>query len=232
MEKTKSEAKDLLEQLGIDRNIDDKVLDDLIELHPTLQAFMKNELTFAEALFVETYILNGFNGPKAARTAQYKAINGKGAVQIAHGILRKPAVKRILASRIAERAMDADEVLARLREVAEGSLEDFMDIQETIDPGTGEPMKVARPDLHKADVLDKLHLMKEFKYDKDGNIGIKIRDQDKALELIAKHLGMFEKHDNRIPTEFMAIMMMTAEERAAALKDYREMMNWKDGEKT
>jgi hypothetical protein len=229
MARVKGEAKDLLEELGISRDIDNKTLEELIQLHPTVRNFVEGHLTFAEALFIETYICNGFNGPRAARTAQFKALNARGDTQLANNILRKPVVKRVLAARIAERAMDADEILARIREVAEGSLEDFIDIKEVNDPGVeGDSMTVAVPDLHKAAEMAKMHLLKEFKYDKDGNITVKLRDQDRALELMAKHLGMFEKHDNRIPAEFMAVMMMTPDERAQALKDYREMKSWED----
>lgn len=131
-----------------------------------------------QQLFVEEY-LTCWNASEAARRAGYKT---KASVQGARS-LANASIREAIDEAINERAMRANEVLARLTTIASGSLADFI---KTDDDGN-----VTGFNLHK----DKpLHLLKKVtvSHGKFGkNISIEIHDPVGALEKLGRYHKLF-----------------------------------------
>ena len=144
-------------------------------------------MTPKQQLFVEEY-LKCWNATEAARRAAYQGSDATLAV-IGWENLRKPKIRRQIKRRLAERAMSADEVLARLADQARGSIEDFITFQE----GIKQPFL----DLEKANEKKLLHLVKKLKYNARGQLEIELHDAQAAQRLIGQHHGLFvEKHEH------------------------------------
>ncbi len=212
----------LADALGIEGGSGDPTYDTFITENPTIKAFMEGRINFQEAIFIESYLANGFHASDAARAAKYRSVKAGGFSSIADSVLRKQVIKTVLVERLSEKAMDANEVLARYRDLAEATLGDFLDVQERPEGGW-----TAVPNLAKAAEAGRLHLLKEFRVGKDGELLIKLRDQDHALDQIAKNLGVFEK-DNavRLPPELLYLLNLTPEQRAGREHSYSDMEDW------
>lgn len=227
--RSKQDVKALLKALSIDCEIDDEVFELVSSSSPTIKAFVDGEISFQEALFIEFYLSNGFSPSRAARSANYAGLSAGAYGTVGGAILKKDAVKRIIGRRIAAQALTADEVLADWAEIAKADMTDFMSLHQIEDATTGEVVNVLRPDLAKAAQLGRLHLLKKFKLSADGTLAFELRDQDKALDQIARHLGMFEK-DNmlQIPRGLIELLNQTPDERRAALQEYEELLESED----
>lgn len=207
--------------------LDDESLDKVIAAHPTIQAYVNGAVSFVEAMFIEEYLVNGFNTIEAMRVVQTRALERKTYDRLGRNLMNKPVIRRLLARRLAERALDADAVLAMLADVASASMDDFVEIKEVVDPATGGTMHVAVPNLKRARESGKLHLAKELSYDSNGNLKVKLRDQDRALDMLSKHLGLFELDNlQKIPPEIADLLKLSAEEKKAKLNEYKGLMNW------
>ena len=86
-------------------------------------------LTNKQRVFVEEY-LRTFNATAAAIAAGYSE---KTASVIGHENLRKPNIDAEIKSRLSERAMPADEVLARTADIARGDLTEWLTADGDID---------------------------------------------------------------------------------------------------
>jgi len=145
-------------------------------------AALEAACTDKERLFVFEY-LACWNGTEAARRAKYD-----GAYHtlrtIASENLRKPHIRALIDAKIKEKAMSADEVLARLADIARGSMVDFI----TVNGST-------RIDFKKAQELGALHLIKSFSKIK-GGYKIELYDAQAALVQLGKALGvLIERQD-------------------------------------
>lgn len=228
-QRTKQDVKDLLESLGIVTQVDDEVFTLVSENSPTIKAFIEGDLTFQEALFIEFYLGNGFSAARAAEAANYRGLQHGAFGRVGKAVLKRDAVRRIIARRLAEHALTADEILAEWAEVAKADMSNFLSVRRGEDPTTGVEISVAVPDMAKADALGQLHLIKKAKIGADGSFTFEIRDQDKALEQIARHLGMFEKDNTlQIPKGLIDLLNQTPEERREKLREYEEMMESED----
>lgn len=135
----------------------------------------KAELTDKQRLFVLEY-LACWNGTEAARRAGYSEDSAR---QIATENLSKPSIRAEIERQMTERAMPANEVLARLAEHARGSLGEFI--------GTDEKGKPDRFSL----ASDKpLHLVKKVSVT-DKGWSFEMYDAQAALVHIGKHHGLF-----------------------------------------
>ncbi len=209
-------AVELMQEMGVDVSIGSESYKAMLE-HPTVKAFIDGEVSMSQAIFVEEYLANGFNAAEAARAAKYSAFSRGGYASIGSGVMKGKRVKSLIARRIAERAIDANEVIDRYREVADGTVADFL--------GDG----CGFIDLSKAEDRKKLHLLKEIQFDDDGNIKIKMRDQDKALDQLARSLGVFEKDNTtKLPTEVIALLGLSVSEIQARADAYADMKSWED----
>ena len=129
-----------------------------------------------QRVFVEEY-LKCWNGAEAARRADYKHPR-----QQAVRLLSDINIQQEIQGRIEEKCMDADEVLIRLADQARGVSADYID-----DFGFVKFKKLKAAGL--------THLIKKVKRNQQG-IEIEFYDQQRAMELIGKHLKMWtEKHE-------------------------------------
>jgi len=217
-----SKAVELMQALGVNCSIGSETYEAMLE-HPTVKAFLDGELSISEAVFVEEYLGNGFNATKAAQAARYSARTRGGFSTVGGMVLKKPKIKALVARRVAERALNADEVLDRYREVADGTIEDYIGLKEIGD------FVAPNIDLEKAKREGRLHLLKEVKIGKDGDIAIKMRDQDHALDQLARSLGVFEKDNTlKLPPEVLALLSLSQNELAGRKSAYESMEDWDD----
>jgi phage terminase small subunit len=113
-----------------------------------LSIFGKVKLTTKQQLFCDYYVGEArFNGTKAARLAGYSE---KTAKAIASENLTKPDVRAYIDDRLQELTLGANEVLARLTDIANGSIEDVLD-------------EDGRFDFEAAKINGKLPLVKKLK---------------------------------------------------------------------
>jgi phage terminase small subunit len=125
-------------------------------------------LTDKQRAFVEAYLANGFNATAAARLLKYANPDRQG-----YRLLRNVEIAAVIRQELADRAMPADEVLARLAEQASGTMDDFLDDAGDID-------------LKRARERGKLHLVKARSVTKEGE-RIELYSAQSALELLARH---------------------------------------------
>ena len=209
-------AVELMQELGVNVAVGSEGYEAMLE-HPTVKAFIDGDVSMTQAIFVEEYLANGFNATDAAKAAKYSAFNRGGYASIGAGVMKSKKVKALIARRIAERALNANEVIDRIREVADGTVADFL----------GDNCGFI--DLSKAEDRKKLHLIKEVQFDDDGGVKIKMRDQDKALDQLARSLGVFEKDNTvNLPPEIVALLGLTPEEIRARGDAYADMKSWED----
>ncbi len=138
----------------------------------------EGELTDKQRVFVEEY-LKSWNASEAARRAGYSEDS---AGFIGWENLKKPVIAEAIKARLAEKAMAANEVLARLADQARGTMEDFLYIG---------PKGKVKLDLSKAARSGKLHLLHKYSKGKGGIINIELYDAQHALEQLAKLFGMY-----------------------------------------
>ena len=135
-------------------------------------------LTIKQKEFINEYI-KCRNATEAARRAGYAYPNTEGPKNLV-----KPSIAEEIASRTAKSAMEADEVLQRLGDMARGSVEDFSDVYEGM-------RNAVFLNFDKAKERQKLHLIKKLKYNAQGYPEIELHDAQAALEKIGKSLGLF-----------------------------------------
>lgn len=133
-------------------------------------------LTYKQRLFVHAYlgVANG-NATEAARIAGYASPNVEGTRTLA-----KASIRAAVDARLAEAAMSADEVLARLAEFASADPGDFLAI---------DAKGNWRLDMAKAKRMDRLRLLKRIKMGQFGP-DFELHDPLRALEQLARYHGL------------------------------------------
>lgn len=144
-------------------------------------------LTGLQQKFIAEY-LQCFNASEAARRAGYSE-NAAG--QQGYENLRKPEIAEVINKVMDDMMMDAREALARLSDMARGSIDDFVDIDPTL-------KNAVFLNFNKAKQGNKLHLIKKLKYNAQGYPEIELHDAQTALITIAKHHGLFKEDNNEI----------------------------------
>jgi phage terminase small subunit len=150
-------------------------------------------LTARQQLFVDAYLVL-WNATQAAIQAGYSA---KTARVIGSENLTKPAIKAEIDRRLKEKAMGADEVLARLADIARASVRDFYDIVTVEKDGApvlgtdGKPVQLAVPNMVKILQSPVAHLVKEVGHDQWGQVELKIHDSFAALVQLGRHHKLF-----------------------------------------
>lgn len=139
---------------------------------------VSREPTYKQRLFVEAYLgeANG-NATEAAKRAGYRC-----PAKIGHTLPAIPSIRSLIDRRVTSAAMPANELLARLSEIATGSLGEFM----TIDEYGKESL-----DLKKAKKAQKLGLLKKLKWGQHGP-EIEIHDPLTAMEKLGRYHGLFK----------------------------------------
>jgi hypothetical protein len=133
-------------------------------------------LTFRQRLFVFHYLgtADG-NGSEAARMAGF-AEPGAAASRL----LKNVNIRAAIDAKLSQAAMSADEVLARLSEMASVDMTDFVTITK----------KQAWVDLDKARRLGKTHMVRAIKPTKFG-LSIVLHDSQAALEKLGRYHALF-----------------------------------------
>jgi phage terminase small subunit len=145
-------------------------------------------------MFAEEY-LACLNGTEAARRAGYghENTNDNTLSTIASDNMRKPRIRAYIEERLKERAMPANEVLERLRRIAEADFSDFLSVTK------GQPVI----DLAKAVENGKGHLIKKVTITRrkrrgvtEEQITLELHDAHAALRDLGKYHALFtEKHE-------------------------------------
>lgn len=167
------------------------------------------ELTNKQRVWLEEY-LKTWNATEAARRAGYDG-DYDTLKSIGSENLTKPYLAAAIKERLAEKAMAADEVLARLGDQARGTMEDFFYI--------GPKGKVTI-DLAKAARAGKLHLLHRYSKGKGGMVSFELYDAQAALVQIAKLLGLYPKESldvnvNDVDTTLEQLIAAVAAKRKA-----------------
>jgi phage terminase small subunit len=134
-------------------------------------------LTDKQRVFVEEY-LTCWNAAEAARKAGYPETSAR---QIGSENLSKPDINAYIQQRLKEKAMSADEVLARLADHASGSLDDFL-------TATGRSFRF---DIVKARKAGKMHLLKSISKGPKG-VRFELRDPQSAMDKILRVAGKYK----------------------------------------
>jgi len=159
-------------------------------------------LSNKQQAFISCY-LTTWNASEAARLAGYSE---RSARFIGRENLTKPYIQAAIKARLDDLSVSSDEVIVRLTDIARGSLEDFIDIDDT---------GGIRLDLAKAARLGKLHLIKRLEPTEWG-WRIELYDAQAALVQLGKALGVFkeETHRDEIGIALAAILIRLADERS------------------
>lgn len=147
------------------------------------------KFTGKQQAFIDAYFACNFNGVRAARKAGYKGSYGTLA-QVASENLKKPELRAAINARFKEMAMGAEEVLARLTDIARADYGDLTDKDGNVDVKLAKRRGLS-------------HLIKEQEFTEkyipqEGHDDIMIRtakvrlhDPMRALELIGKYHVLF-----------------------------------------
>lgn len=188
---------------------------------PTLQARFEaalGALPPKQRLFVEEY-LACLNAAEAARRAGYSE---RGARQQGQRLLTYVDVATAVRLGLALRVMPADEVLARLADMARGSADDFLTIHESpLHNITGQPVldMDGKPivrywpslDLEKARERGMLHLVKKVSYTVHGP-SVELYDAQAALNALAKYHGLLvDRQETGPPGTFAPVREVVIE---------------------
>jgi phage terminase small subunit len=145
-----------------------------------------------ELQFCREYIID-FNGTKAAERAGYSE---KTASQQASALLTRPKVQAHLLELKEQRAkrtgITADRVVQELAKIGFSNIQDFMN-------GTMEINNLNTIKRSKTAAISGIKIKKTKIPDTDIDIDIiefKLHDKTKALDLLGRHLGIYEK-DNK-----------------------------------
>ena len=149
----------------------------------------KRKITNKQQRFCEEYLID-LNAAEAARRAGYSS---KRADQIGYENLRKPELAALIRQLMAKRAertrISADAVLQEIARIAFANMGDYV-----IEFGQ-KPMKLVRyediPSEKKAAIAE----MTETTTKEGVNRRFKLHDKLKALDMLAKHLGLYEPND-------------------------------------
>jgi len=150
-------------------------------------------LNWQQRLFVINYLgkANG-NATKAAELAGYRNPQATGSQLLQH-----PIVHAALQAKLEEAAMQADEVLARLSDIASGDHDDFLeeyDHQTGVDEN-GDPVYQKR--LHfnygRAKKRGKTHLISQIEIAPDGTTKVKLHSSADALDKLARVHGLYKE---------------------------------------
>ena len=144
---------------------------------------MDGKLTEKQNLFIQHYLTNGFNATKAAKSAGY---NENSAYSTGQENLNKPVIKAKIDEAREERRkkyeVTTDNVLKELAKIAFANLHDLFELVEV--KGSEEKVYKIKEDL----TPDQMGTISQFGYSIED---IKLHDKPKALEMLSRHLGLF-----------------------------------------
>lgn len=168
-------------------------------------------LTEKQKRFVDEYLVD-LNATQAALRAGYSE---KTAYSIGQENLKKPEIQLRLQERQKAREgrteITQDKVLAELAKIGFASITDYLEYK-TVQRVIGHD-KDGEPVIDWAMLVNAFDsagvdgsAISEVSVSKDGTFKFKLYDKGKALELIGKHLGMFDKSEQGENTERLALL--------------------------
>jgi len=141
-------------------------------------------LSYRQRLFVEYYLGEAQKSPvDAARKAGYRWPE-----KLGPRLVKKSSVQAAIDARVATPAMTANEVLARVAEVASCDMLDFMEV------GNDGKIKV---DLKLVKRLGLGHLIKRLRIYKDGTQDIELEPKMLALAKLGEHYKLWKGETQR-----------------------------------
>lgn len=170
-----------------------------------------------QRIFVEEYLIDR-NATQAAIRAGYSQ---KTAYSIGQRLLKKveiqEAIKKRTEARIRRTDITADFVLTEIMKVASADASDFVTVGKR-----NRVQIIPTEEISK----DKLAALSGVKRGKNGELEVKLYDKLRALEMLGKHLGLFDKSqkdeaDQAALEEFLKAASPT-EEDIRALYDEEE----------
>ena len=164
------------------------------------------KITDKQKAFVDEYMID-LNATRAYKIVYKTVKSDEVAAAASTRLLRNVKVKEYLERRMKDREkrteITQDKVLAELAKIAFANGSDFAKViqktykKELLDPETNAVLEVKEIHYTAVDVMptdqvpkDKLAAIAGIKSTKEG-IEVKMNDKVKALELIGRHLGMF-----------------------------------------
>jgi len=163
------------------------------------------KLTAKSAAFIE-YCLVDPNYTKAAIAAGYSP---RTASAMAYKLVRHPSVKAELARRRAQQAkkmeITQEKVLQEIARVAFANMGDFA--------SWGNGLCILKPSL---DVDAKV--VESVKVDTQGNVSIKLHNKLKALDMLCKHLGLYEETKDESARQALIELMERLERHAGSIE--------------
>jgi phage terminase small subunit len=174
-------------------------------------------LTHKQARFVEEYLID-LNGKQAAVRAGYSA---KSAEVQASRLLRNTAVQAALGEAMQARSqrteVTADRVVAELAKLAFADMRDYW-------PRPGETIDLHRLDEDRTAAVEEISISETV--DPAGVLHrrtrLKLHDKKRALDSLARHLGMFVDRQVAESSFEYRVRNMTTEERMALVDEILE----------
>lgn len=145
----------------------------------------KGGLKNGHLAFVNEYFLCNMNATDAYANTHPKATR-ESARRLGSQLLTNVDIQEEIQRRLEEKQLSADEVLARLGDMARADMRDFIKAFEI-----GEKTAVL-VDLGKALEEGKTHLIKKLKYNAQGGLEIELHDSQSALEKLGRHHNLFK----------------------------------------
>nr|DAP50252.1 MAG TPA: Terminase small subunit [Caudoviricetes sp.] len=150
-----------------------------------------DKLTPKQIAFVEEYLID-MNATRAYKAAGYSVKSENAAGVEGFKLLRNPKIEAYLHKRMDERSkatqITAESTLRGINNIAEANITDVVTLVR--DENGAIKMQVADFDKLPRNIKAAIQSIKQ---NKDGSIEIKMHDKLKALELQAKHQGLFER---------------------------------------
>jgi hypothetical protein len=157
------------------------------EVDPISGEMKQVPISRKERIFVLAYIRT-LDVQKAAREAGYRA-SPQYMDQAGREILGKPYIRAIIDRETEKALLSVPDVVHRLKEQATANMADFFKDEHSILPdGTVLNTKVVNWEF----LEEKGYLVKKFIQDDKGKITLELYDAQAALNMIGKHIHLFE----------------------------------------
>jgi phage terminase small subunit len=146
-------------------------------------------LTVKQRRFCEEYLVD-LNATQAAIRAGYspKTANEQGARLLVNVSIQK-RIQKLMDERAKRTNITQDMVIQELAKIAFSNIGDYLKI-ETCKDGNFEYKRLVIFDTDSIPA-DKKSAIQEIKQNSNGGISFKLHDKIKALELLGRHLGIF-----------------------------------------
>lgn len=161
------------------------------------------KLSIKQKLFIDEYLID-FNATRSYKMV-YKAVKNDNVAAVnANTLLRNPKISEYLSKRMLERQkrteVTQDRVVNELAKIGFAKMTDYLQYKtaKTVIEHDEDGAPIIDYGVI-IDVIDSNQIdtsaIQEISISKDGTFKFKLYDKQKSLELLGKHLGMFEKED-------------------------------------